>query len=609
MTRPSHDIARFLHTVAPFSRLDREAVESLAGRLKVRYHSSGDGLGNFSPPGGDGLFIVRKGAVELRDPDGKVLERRGEGDLFGHRIAFGSESGAYSARAIEDCLIWQLDAAAAAAALQHHPELAAFFEAGPGARLRAQSLAHARSETLGELKLKAPITAGPETPICECARRMAEHQVSCLPILDNQKLTGIITDRDLRNRVLARGLNPDTPVREIMTQHPATVSASGRIEDALVEMMRLGIHHLPVTGDNGALAAVVSSGDLMRVQSPHPLRLVRDIQRAQDAAATAELARRGPRMLAGLAKSGAGAAEVGRIAGRITDACTRRLLALAEAELGPPPLEYAWLAFGSQARLEQGLISDQDNGMLLADEPDDSAADYFETLANRVCDGLNACGYVFCPGRVMAKGEWRMSFRQWRRRFDGWIREPAPRSVMQSSIFFDMRTVAGNAELADRLHREVLQQARDSELFRRFLASESLGHKPPVGLFRQFVQEHGGEQSHGLNLKRRGVIPIVDLARVRALEGALEVIHTEERIEAAAEAGLMSESDADDLIHALKFVADMRLAHQARQLEGGQAPDHLVDPDELSGLHRRYLRSAFSIVTQAQKALALRYML
>jgi CBS domain-containing protein len=400
-----------------------------------------------------------------------------------------------------------------------------------------------------------------------------------------------------------------SPVTEIMTPSPATVPTGARIDDALVEMMRLGIHHLPIVDAQGRLASVVSSGDLMRVQSPHPLRLVRDIQRAADAAEVARLARQGPGLLAGLGRSGAQSNEVGRIAGRITDACTRRLLALAERELGRPPMPWAWLAFGSQARLEQGLISDQDNGLLLADEPDEETASYFERLATQVCDGLDACGYVFCPGGVMAKGKWRMSLAAWRRCFDGWIREPSPKSVMQSSIFFDLRAVAGDADLAARLHGEVLDQARGAEIFRRFLAAESVGHRPPIGLFRQFVQERGGERSRGLNLKKRGVIPLVDLARVRALEGGLRVIHSEERLQAAADAGLISEGDAGDLIHALRFIGNVRLRHQARQLDAGERPDHLVDPDELSGLHRRYLRSAFGIVNGAQSALSQRYML
>ncbi|MGK7294472.1 MAG: DUF294 nucleotidyltransferase-like domain-containing protein [Candidatus Wenzhouxiangella sp. M2_3B_020] len=610
MNRPSPDITDFLAQVAPFSRLDAGVIAEIAGRLRVRYHTEGESLGDFDPPAQDGVFIIRKGAVKLLDGSGEMLEQRGEAELFGHRIAFSGEGRTgYRVRAVEDCLIWHLSAEHFSRVLERHPSLTAFFEAGPGARLRDEHRARGRTETLAELPLRAPVTAAPGASIAECARRMAEHQVSCLPVIEEGRLVGIITDRDLRNRVVARGTDPEIRVSEIMTPEPATVAIDGRIDAALVEMMRLGIHHLPVIDGEGALAAVVSSGDLMRIQSPHPLRLVRDIQRAGDPSQVAELARKAPGLLAGLARGGSSASEVGRIAGRVTDACTRRLLALAEKELGSAPVAWAWLAFGSQARLEQGLVSDQDNGLLLAEEPDAEGERYFRTLAERVCDGLHECGYVHCPGGVMAKGEWRMSMERWRKRFDDWMREPDPKSVMQSSIFFDMRAVAGEPSLAEQLHREVLEQASQAEIFRRFLAAESMGHRPPIGVFRQFVQEEGGEQSKGLNLKKRGVIPIVDLARVRALESALGVIHTEERLQAAADAGVINAGDADDLIHAFRFIGDMRLRHQARQLEVDDKPDHLVDPDEMSGLHRRYLRSAFGIVTSAQKALAQRYML
>jgi CBS domain-containing protein len=163
--------------------------------------------------------------------------------------------------------------------------------------------------------------------------------------------------------------------------------------------------------------------------------------------------------------------------------------------------------------------------------------------------------------------------------------------------------------LAESLRSEVLDQAKSSEIFRRFLAAGSLTHRPPIGVFRQFVQETGGDESKGLNLKKRGVIPIVDLARVHALEGALPAVHTEERLRAAAEADVMTERDADDLIHALRFIADIRLRHQVQRLRAGETPDHLVDPASMSSLHRRYLRSAFGIVRDAQQALAQRYVL
>ncbi len=599
----------FLLGVAPFSELDRTALAALGTEFVGRDFGAGDSLGTYSHPGHHELCVIIEGTVRLTDPSGAVLEERGPGELFGHAIAFenqpGDESRAYRALAASAGRLAVLPAAALEGLATAHPVIGHFLSARPGDRLRA--LPARKTGTLGDIGLRPPVTAAPGLSIADCAALMARHQVSCLPILADGELKGIVTDRDLRSRVLARGVDPARPVAEVMTDNPVSVPIGALIDDALVELMRLGIHHLPVTGQDGRLAGVVSAGDLMRLQAPHPLRLVRDIQRAATAREVAHLAQQGPGMLAALVRQGSEVTEVGRIASMITDATTRRLLGLAEAELGPAPMPWAWLAFGSQARMEQGLISDQDNGLLLAEKPEGEAAEYFLRLATRVCDGLNEAGYVYCNGDVMAMKHWRMGLADWRRTFERWMLEPEPQSIMNGSIFFDLRGVAGDPELANRLQQRVLEQARTSRIFLRFLAAESIGHTPPLGLFRQFLTEQSDGEGKGVNLKKRGVIPIVDLARVRALEGAIDAVHTEARIARAAAEGHMNERDADDLIHAFRFIGNIRLKHQVRLYERGQKPDHLVDPDELSGLHRRYLRSAFGIVRQAQKALAQRY--
>ena len=595
----------FLVGVAPFSELARAEVSALAGDFRERAFPAGADIGRFAPPGQNGLYVIQSGAVELVGEDGQVLEQRGSGELFGHRIALEGGVLDYAVRACENSQVLELSAAQLSQLSAQYPALEHFLSASPGERMRAASSAPRGS--LAELKLRRPVTIDSGQSIREGAELMARHQVSCLPIVDGDKLVGIVTDRDLRTRVLARGLDPARPLAEIMTREPLSARVRSRIDDATVTMMRLGIHHLPIMDEDGLLAGVVSAGDLLRVDAPHPLRLVRDIQRAEDPSDVARLSRQGPGLLARMAGQGSEVTEVGRIASMITDACTRRLLALAEAELGPAPMAWTWLAFGSQARMEQGLVSDQDNGLLLAEEPDSDQADYFLRLATFVCDGLDACGYVYCAGDVMAMKKWRMSLAAWSRTFDRWMREPEPQSVMNCSIFFDLRGVAGDLTLAGQLQHQVLEQARDSRIFLRFLATESIGHTPPLGLFRQFLKERNEDEGQGINLKKRGVIPIVDLARVRALESALTAVHTEERIEQAAAEGHMNEHDADDLIHALRFIGNIRLKHQVRLYERGEKPNHLVDPDELSGLHRRYLRSAFGIVRQAQKALAQRY--
>ena len=599
------DSRRFLSQVAPFSELSADQLEDLAKRFEPIQFSDQVQIGEFHHPGEHDLHVIVRGAVSLMDSDGKTLEQRGEGELFGHAICFGSGPRDYAVIASEALVVLRLPYAELQNLCRANPVINRFFSASPGARLReAEQSTPAR---LAELALRPPVTTESRQSIADGARLMAQHLVSCLPIVDGGSLVGILTDRDLRNRVLGAGFDPARPIAEVMTANPVTGTPADRLEDALLLMMQYNIHHLPIVDENRELIGIVSSGDLLRLQSPHPLRLVRDIQRADSRAKLAELAQKGPGLLARMCRQGNRVTEVGRVAGMMTDACTRRLLKLAEAELGPAPMAWTWLAFGSQARLEQGLISDQDNGLLLAETPDEEAANYFKRMADFVCDGLNEAGYVYCPGGVMAKGEWRLSYRDWRKTFASWILEPAPKSVMQSSIFFDLRGVAGDLDMATRLHGEVLAQARESKIFRRFLAAESMGHRPPIGLFRQFVQEHEGEKTHGLNLKKRGVIPIVDLARVRALEGAIPAVHTEDRLRAAAAQGIMNERDADDLIHALRFIGNVRLRHQVDLYERGEKPNHLVDPDSLSGLHRRYLRSAFGIVQTAQEALANRY--
>jgi CBS domain-containing protein len=598
-------VVDFLVTVAPFSELPREAVQALANDFRERRFPAGAAIGQFAQPGTHGLYVIQAGAVELLDEAGSVLEQRGPGELFGHAIVLEGGVSDYAVRAYENCRILQLPASFLPRLRQQHPTIDHFLGASPGERLRAAAAAPRGS--LAELKLRAPVTCASTRSIRDCAMLMARHQVSCLPIVDDGKLTGIVTDRDLRSRVLAQGLDPARAVAEVMTRDPLSARMHSRIDDATVTMMRLGIHHLPIMDEDGQLAGVVSAGDLQRVDAPHPLRLVRDLQRAENADEVASLARQGPGLLARMVGQGSEVTEVGRIASMITDACTRRLLTLAESELGPAPMAWTWLAFGSQARMEQGLISDQDNGLLLAEEPDSDQADYFLKLATFVNDGLDACGYVYCAGDVMAMKKWRMSLAAWNQTFERWMREPEPQSVMNCSIFFDLRGIAGDLALAGQLQQQVLDQARDSRIFLRFLATESIGHTPPLGLFRQFLQERKEDEGSGINLKKRGVIPIVDLARVRALESALTAVHTEERIEQAAAEGHMNDRDADDLIHALRFIGNIRLKHQVRLYERGEKPNHLVDPAELSGLHRRYLRSAFGIVRQAQKALAQRY--
>ncbi len=234
--------------------------------------------------------------------------------------------------------------------------------------------------------------------------------------------------------------------------------------------------------------------------------------------------------------------------------------------------------------------------------------DYFAALARFVNAGLDACGYVYCPGEMMACTDaWRQPLQRWSDRFIGWIDEPEPMSLMLTCVFFDLRLVHGSAVLLDTLRDRVLQRTRGNRLFLSHLVGNALKHRPPLNLFGGLSTRRAGNLRDAVDLKHNGIVPIVDLARIYALAGGHRQVNTHERLEVAARGGEISEPGAHDLRGALEFLATQRIRHQARQIEREQPADNLLSLAELSDFERSQLKDAFRVVQLLQSVLAQRY--
>lgn len=318
-----------------------------------------------------------------------------------------------------------------------------------------------------------------------------------------------------------------------------------------------------------------------------------------------------PLLLARLAAQHLPARDISEAISVVGQALARRLLQLAEQQLGGSPVPYAFLVAGSQARREQTAHSDQDNALLLDDSYVPAAHDgYFARLAAFVSDHLAQCGYPYCPGKVMATNpQWRQPLAVWQSYFRHWIQTPEPQALMYSSIFFDLACLHGDCNLLVHLQAEVLAQTQTQTLFQSYLAGNALNHRPPLGVFRGFVLEQGKQQAEakGMDLKKRGVVPVIDMVRVYALAGGITATNTWERLEAVAQAGLLGSAAAEDLRDAFDFISTVRLQHQAKQIHSGIPPNNLVPPQELSALERRHLKDAFAVVADLQEHLARRY--
>ncbi len=604
------EVVDFLKGHAPFDRLRPALLEDAARQMEIIYRRKGDVLLRIGQPN-DALAVIRRGAVEVHDADGRLVFQLAEGESYGLPSLLTGKPVRNRVTLIEDGLIYRLPVGEFRALCAADAGFDQFYVRTLEERLRGGAENHAGNAMLatavGKLAGRMPVMISPQASIREAAQRMSQHNVSSILIGDGEQMLGIVTDRDLRNRVLAADRDPGAPVREIMTADPASLDVGRPVFEAYLAMVNRGIHHLPLTQD-GRPVGMITTRDLVSLQTQHPLYLVRQVYKQDSIAALQEVAARMPQMYALLLASGASPEDVARMLSALTDAFTRRLLQLAQARLGPPPMAYAWICFGSQARGEQGPQTDQDNGLILAQVPDAGAANYFEALAHEVCDGLNACGYPWCSGDIMARNPaWRMSLQAWQSCFRGWITTATSQALLHASVFFDQRLVAGDRGLFDSLQASVFEQAAAHPMFLAVLAKQAVAYEVPLGLFRRFVVAREGEHRDTLDLKAAGAMPLTDVLRVQALAAGVREPGCLQRIDALRLAGQLTPEFASELVAAFRLVLRLRLEHQSAQMSAGQSPDNRINPDRLERRDRDALRDAFGVIRIAQTALGNEY--
>lgn len=594
-----------------FGRLDETQHLALLEHLSEQAVPAGQTVGDKARLTRE-LHWLLEGEVQLLDGREQPVVRLAADELFGLQLGQGLDI--QSAVAQTDVRVARLEPAVLGELLSASPELA--YRLG-GARLPASAASRGgeadpalnlMTTPVRSLVKRAPITVAPQTSIREAARLMSEQRVSSVLIVEQDHLFGVVTDRDLRNRVIAAGLDTGRPVADIATLAPMTIDVGNPAFDALLLMARHNIHHVPVL-DGSRIAGMITATDLTEQHSTSAVYLAGDIYKQTTIEGLQAASRKVARLQRSLAGAEASAYSTGHIVTAITDAITIRLLQLGEAKFGPPPVDYVWVAAGSQARSEQTAKSDQDNCMVLDNAYDEAQhGAYFKALAGFVCDGLDACGYIYCPGEMMAMtDQWRQPQRRWAEYFHQWTSVPDPKALMLTCVFFDLRAIHGQTRLLDDLRRDVLQSTRGNTLFLAHMSSNALQHQPPLGLFKGISTIRSGEHKGTVDLKHTGVVPIVDLARIYALAAGDTAVNTHDRLLGAAAGGAISEQSARDLRDALEFLAFMRIQHQARQMAAGEKPDNYLHLDELSNFERTQLKDAFAVVQSLQSVLGHRY--
>ena len=609
------EIRDFIAQHPPFDVLDDNALNDLPKKLTIRYFRQGSIFPDLTVKT-KSLYVIRSGAIELRNQHDQLLDKLAEGDSYLLDEQIDKYSNELKGICVEDTLVYLLGYEDLALLQNQFDDFNRQFNQSINERLhhaveQAQSadmrdLSAMKLEVSG-LTARVPVVIDAATRIQEAATIMTREHVSSILVMAENKLAGLVTDRDIRTRCVAAGLGYEKPVSCIMSTELETVLDKTLLSEALLLMTRKRIHHLPVMKGNEPVGMLTTS-DVIRHLSASPTLIATDVYKANSVDALKKISARLPELQLQLSLSSATAKYIGEVFSSITDAITCRLLELAEELYGDSPVDYAWVAGGSQARNEQTSHSDQDNALIISDQLKPDHMEYFKKLTNYVCDGLDACGYVYCPGDAMANNtQWRQPLKTWEKNFSHWINSPEPKALMLSSIFFDLRPVYGEFPLFDELQNYVLKQTKNNELFISHMVGNALTHQPPLGFFRNFVLVHDDKHKNTLDIKRRGVVPIVDIARVIALDNGIKETNTVERLDAAFKCNALSAEMHDNLIDALEYIGSLRIRHQAKQIRAGLKADNYLPPEELSGLEKNHLKDSFSIIKTMQQFFESRY--
>jgi CBS domain-containing protein len=611
----------FFKGIMPFDTLDENTLRGLARHCRIDFFPKGTRILTADTTVLTHLYLIQRGGVKafLEDDNGEVTLKdfRGDGASVGALAIIRGTVANLNIETVEDTFCFLLPREIFLDLIEKQPAFAHYYLKSFSEKivttayneLRHHKVGRRSSDDLylfsirvGDLVKTLRKVSGAVT-IQEAAALMSEHRVGCLLVhdpADADKIVGIITDRDLRSKVVAAGLDYKEPVAAIMNSPVQTVLSQSLCFDVLLKMMTTGIHHLAVERA-GRIVGVVTSHDIMLLQGHSPYYLLKEIRGQQEISGLYPLAQKIPEVIRGLIGEGAKAGNITQMIAILNDHILGRMLTLLEKEMGTPPVPYCWLLLGSEGRREQTFKTDQDNAIIYVDPVDEAqkqvAESYFKAFAAKAIDHLVNCGYPLCPGEIMAINPlWCQPLSVWKRYFERWVAAPDPQELLNSTIFFDFRAGFGEIGLAEELRTHLNREIAGKDIFLFHLARQCMATRVPLSFFKNFIVEKDGEHKNRLDIKRQGLTPFVNFARVLALKFGVKETNTLARLKALMEGEQIQGELWSVASEAYELQMQQRLVHQLRQIEAGVLPDNYIDPADLSDLERMMLKDAFTAI-------------
>jgi CBS domain-containing protein len=623
----------FFAAHAPFDRMERAHLLWLLDRLRLAYYAKGEVIAEPAQGIAERYFIIKQGLVQgarLGSAGDAVFElHEGESFPLGALLTRRTVTSVY--RAAEDTFCFELSAEDFRALLELSlvfkdfctRRIAALFEQSNQAIQAQFSQAASEQQSLSSplfaVIRRAPVTCSPDTPLHVALGNMRDAGIGSMVVVDEiNKPLGIFTLHDLLERVVLPGLSTERPIADVMSFAPVSLPPTALAYEAAMAMARAGFRHVLVTGADGTLHGILSERDLFSLQRVGLRQISNALRQAENIDALVALSKDIRKLTHSMMAQGVAAEQLTLFISTLNDLLASRLIDLectASGLSGVPLCEnICWLVMGSGGRYEQTLSTDQDNALIFT-VPEGMTADQVRAqllpVALRVNLALAQVGFPLCKGNIMASNpKWCLSLDEWKEVFTKWVDQGAPEALLHASIFFDFRALAGQHRLADELRTWLAKLAQSNVRFLHQMAANALRNRPPLGLVRDFVVD----DSNRLDLKKNGLIPFVDAARIFSLATGVTQTSSILRLRQSAADSNIPPAEVEAWINAFLFIQMLRLRHHyeanVHQTDAEAQPlDNLIDPALLNELDRRILKEAFRQARKVQVKLALDYQL
>ncbi len=623
-------ISELLALTPAFDRLPEDVRGQLLGEISLRYYALDEVILEQGTTTHDYLYIIESGSVRLTEKEsGRLVDEYGEKDVFGNYGILNGGRLPYEARATEPTVCVLLGAKDFRELYENHGDFAAFFDkdlkgydadgsSGPdasGSRLLFGT-------TLGELIGRGPVICSPEATAREVAQAMRDENADSVVVTEDDEVLGILTDIDLRNKIVADGVPPETLVDGLMHRNALRLDADEPVFQALMDMMQQQTYHVVVSEQKSPkpkLLGVISDKDISRAQGSSPAFMTERVEQTNSPEDLYGIRGEIDKLLIRLERQGVKPKDLVTINTELNDHLMKRLIGLVEEDLREMrpglfvDLPWAWLSLGSEGRGEMSLLTDQDNALVYADpsseDEAEKAEEWFRTLAEQANEVLARAGFALCEGGIMARNpKLRLPLSGWKDYFRDLISKPDADVLVWASVLFDLRGLYGDMSLVQELENSISESLENGRSFLPYMVQNALGSRPPLSFFRRFVLERSGEYRHTFNVKRRGVKPLTDAARVLCVQlGYLDSVNTEDRLRYIAQQIPGLKSTAEDALDAHNYLAELRFTHHLRGIERGEKLNNQINPSELNNTQQNMLKVVFSTVQDVQDALARRF--